>query len=289
MLSLMTGPPRRPELRHQIERACARVGECERLGLGDALRRQALIQELREALARAQKIGEPLLVEVQSFVTEACQGWERSDGLKWLHRYREAWVAFERLVRLGAVPQVLAKLLADYERALKNARPAPTLPRRKSGTDDALPLRKASGALDQAASACETVNQENRYVPAELILRMRRLSQILQDAAELRETEDWPLVHETVAIQRHIAASTSGPRDEQVSRLLNAVHAKAGRRRFRRTPESLERFRRRHPALYERPGRLGLSILLAGDRGVSLATMLADGSWRQQLPGSMPR
>jgi hypothetical protein len=269
MLSLMRRPLRRPEPRQQIERACARVGECERLGLGDALRRQALIEELREVLARARKVGEPLLAEVQAFVTGACQGWEQSDGLKWIHRHHQARGALDRLVRLGAVPQVLSELLGDYERALKNSRPAPTLARRKSGADQAQPLRKACSALGQAATACEVVNEENHYVPAELILRMRRLSEILQDAAELRETEDWPLLHETVAIQRHITASTGGHRDEQVSWLLNAVHAKAGRHHFRRTPESLERFRRQHPVLYNQPGRLGLSILLAGDRGVA--------------------
>jgi hypothetical protein len=269
MLSVMTGPLRRPEPRHQIERACARVGECERLGLGDPLRRQALIQELREALARAHKVGEPLLTEVQAFVTEAYQGWEQNDGLKWLHRHREAWGALERLVRLGAVPQVLSALLGDYARALKKSPPKPTLASRKTKAGEAQTLRKASGALGQAASACAVVNQGNHYVPAELIVRIRRLGEILRDAAELRETEDWPLVRETVAIQRHITASTGGPRDEQVSKLLNAVHAKAGRNRFRRTPESLDRFRRQHPVLYERPGRLGLSILLAGDRGVA--------------------
>lgn len=289
MLSAMTGPLRRPEPRHQIERACARVGECERLGLGDVLRRQALIEQLREVLARARKVGEPLLAEVQAFVTEACQGWERSDGLRWLSRHHLAWEALERLVRLGAVPQVLSELLGDYDRALKTSQPTPRLARRKSVADVAQPLRKASSALGQAASACEVVNEGNHYVPAELILRIRRLSEILQDAAELRETEDWPLVHETVAIQRHVAAATGAHRDEQVSRLLNAVHGKAGRHHFRRTAESLERFRRQHPVLYKQPGRLGLSILLAGDRGACLAPRLADASWRRPPAGPTPR
>jgi hypothetical protein len=271
MLSVMRGPLRRPEPRHQIERACARVGECERLGLGDARRRQALVEELREVLAHARKVGGPLLTEVEAFVTEACQGWEQVRGLKWLQRHREGWDALERLVRLGAVPQALSELLGDYERALRNSPLTPTPAGRKTRADEAQALRKASGALKQAAAACEAVNRAKPYVTAELVLRMRRLSEILQDVAEFRETEDWPLVREAVAAQRHITASTGGHHDEQVSRLLNAVHTKVGRHRFRRTPDSLERFRRQHPVLYEQPGRLGLSILLAGGRGASVA------------------
>ena len=270
MLWAMTGPLRRTDPRYQLERACARVGACERLGLGDTERRQELIRTLHEVVARERELSEPLLSEVEDYVAAACRRWERSDGLTWLRGHPEGWPALKRLVGLGAVPQLLAQLLNDYEQALRSARARPTLSRRKVNRTEAQPLLRTARALDRAALACEALNRAGRYVRTESIQDMRQLSRVLEEVADLKVREDWPLVRETVAIQRHVMASTIGCRDSQVSKVLNAIHEKLGRRRLRRTPESLEAFRSRYPILYERPDQLGLSILLAGDRYVSV-------------------
>ena len=199
----------------------------------------------------------------------------------------------ERLVRQGAVPQALSELLGDYEHALRDFQPRPTaarrknpqlkwvLPRWKPREDEAQPLREAAIALDGAVSACETVNQRKHCVPAESILGMRRLSQMLEEVAELRVIEDWPLARETVAIERHIAASTGKYRDVPVSVLLNAVHEKMGLDCFERTPEALDRFRRQHSLLYKRPGQFDLNVLLGGERCASSFELLDVGSRRR--------
>ncbi len=284
----MTGPLRRTTPRLRIERACIGVGVCDRLRLGDTGRRLELVRKLTEALARPLSDGDPLPAEAGAFVADACRGWESSAGVAWLQRHPEGWGAMERLAKLGAVPQALSELLSDYKRAATGTRPRPTLARRKTRANEASSFIDASRALDRAASACEEVNRAEHYVPAGLIFKMWKLAGILEDVADLRVTEDWPLVHETVAIQRHIAASTSGYRDEQVSRLLNAVHSEVGHRRMRRSPESLERFRLQHPFLYEQPGQFELSVLLAGDRCASLAAPLDGRLDRRPRAGSKP-
>jgi hypothetical protein len=287
MLWGMKGPLPRDEPRNQIERACARVGQCERLGLGDTERRQELIRTLHEVVARERELSEPLLTEVETFVTAACRGWERNGGLVWLRGHPEGWPALKRLVGLGAVPQLLAQLLNDYEQALRRARATPRLPRRKDNADEARPLLKAACALGKAALACEVANRAGRYIRAESIQNMWRLSQALAEVSDLLVHEDWPATRETVAIQRHVGASTSGYRDEQVSKLLGTVHDKLGRVRFRRSPESLERFRRKHLSLYEQPGQFDLSILLAGDRCASLVAVV-DGRSRRRSAERLP-
>jgi hypothetical protein len=148
-------------------------------------------------------------------------------------------------------------------------------------------LREAADALDEAVSACETANQRKHCVPAESILGMRRLSQMLEEVADIREIEDWPLVRETVAIERHIAASAGKYRDVPVSVLLNAVHERIGRDCFWRTPEALDGFRRDHSLLYKRPGQFDLNVLLGGDRCASSFEFL-DGRSRRRSTERLP-